>query len=1777
MKNTFLILIILFFTLSVILPQNKLDNYKTTTSQISFIYTFKTIKYKKQKAINGRTEILFGNYQDESEPGNFSLPAKELFIALPSYSKVTVNIIPEKINKIKGIPQINPAVKMESDSSVIYNYSDGNKPNKPAVIKPLFSVKGYLWIGNYYSVHITVNQYRFNNRDIIEELNQAEIQIKILNPGNTKLLPNPTKQNHISDVVINKKYAVELDRKYYEQNEKNTTYDWINFNTTYLKLGVAADGVYRITKQDLLDFNISTSSVDPRKFNLFYKGKTIPVFVKGEADGTFDNNDYIEFFGKRNWGDKYRETSNENEHYKNYLNLYSDTTIYWLTWDPLLPPNRIDSLRQFSNLPQDTIKYYNEVVHYERDNWLDYSIPGIVDRQDTEWRQNETWVWNQQGVGAVNRTFTVSDVYPNSIAEAFYKVQSFASDGFLDAHKIGLSINNDPSVYDSSSFNKYRQKVVKASFNSNLLNEGNNILKTISFPTNTTINSILYDWYEVEYPRYLKAIKDSLKFKFDSQADSGFKFIKITNIGSGNIILYKFNSVLKRITNYTINQNTLVFADTVKQGDAYYLIRENKIQKPKFYYTKKFNNLASNSNQADYILITHPKFIQKSNEYLSFIRSQYNVGTKLINVFDIYDQYNYGFFSPEPIREFLHSAFLNWKSPKPKYVFLVGDATYDYYGNKTKYFSAPGQINYVPSFGHPVSDTWFTIWDSTEAFIPQMYISRLPVNSVEEFERYFTVHRDYVNKPYSEFNKKYLLFSSGENDNPLELNTLKSANDYVDTAIVSRAPTGGIVRHLYKTTNPIRNFGPYTNKQVEKYIGEGGVFISYIGHSGVQIWDNGISSPVQLKNINGNHSLISDWGCSTGKFAEPDIKAFSELFIIGPDGGAINYNGNSSLGFTSTATIFPKIFYSKILNEGYTNVAEAHTLSKIDLIQQYGANNVNKIFVLSNTLFGDPIVSLKVPPKPNLKISENDILVNTSAVDDSKDYLPVKINYSNLGRVEEKNFSIKVIDEYTDSTVYEETFTKDMPLQSDSLQINLPVKNLSGVHRLTVTLDKDNEIEELNKNDNTVSTNIDVVSASVRAILPSADYNQINGTLRFLNPSNKPVSNSFKIKISDNMAFGNSRTITVPFDTFYTDVNLKQYFNSGRIWVRSKVKGSGEYGSTNTFVIGNKNNFLFSDSLSYLNSEVQNVKFSKGNLHLDSAKVNFKVISGGFNDGNAVVIQKDKQDYVTSNTQRGHSVVLFKIDDYSFIKYYHFDIFADPTKVNDYINLLDTLDNSYLVLIGIKDEGSVNLTAGLRNKIKEFGSVFIDSLGFRNSWALIGRRGAVPGSVPESFKKTFKGKAIVDTTINIRYNSGFIKTTLLGPVSTWNNLETVEQLPFGTSVTYQPIGIKKNGEEDTLSVLQLVNNKADLSVIDSKVYPQIRILAELKSSNGIASPKINKLEINYEKLPELGINYQTVSFDADSLSPGESINLNFDVVNAGYKNADSVEIKVVDIAESNDQKLLLKEKVNIDQNEGRKFNLNFSAGNIIGNHKVVIQVDKDGIIKELFEDNNQYILSYSVKADSTKPEIQITFNDQQILDNDYVSTNPEIKIELNSNSPSPITDTSAVSISLNNKPVYFADNTINLNYVINSDNPKFIAFYKPLLKEGRYTLKVTGKSSTTPFANSTIVKKSFTVSNNLQLLDVYNYPNPFSAFTYFTFKLTRIPDILKIKIFTVAGRLVKEMNLTSRELSYDFNRIYWNGRDRDGDLLANGTYLYKVILYDENKTKSVIQKLAIIR
>ena len=43
------------------------------------------------------------------------------------------------------------------------------------------------------------------------------------------------------------------------------------------------------------------------------------------------------------------------------------------------------------------------------------------------------------------------------------------------------------------------------------------------------------------------------------------------------------------------------------------------------------------------------------------------------------------------------------------------------------------------------------------------------------------------------------------------------------------------------------------------------------------------------------------------------------------------------------------------------------------------------------------------------------------------------------------------------------------------------------------------------------------------------------------------------------------------------------------------------------------------------------------------------------------------------------------------------------------------------------------------------------------------------------------------------------------------------------------------------------------------------------------------------------------------------------------------------------------------------------------------------------------------------------------------------------------------------------------------------------------------------------------------------------------------------------------------------NQILWDGKDADGDFVANGTYLYKIVVDNNSDIESKVQKLVVLK
>ncbi len=215
------------------------------------------------------------------------------------------------------------------------------------------------------------------------------------------------------------------------------------------------------------------------------------------------------------------------------------------------------------------------------------------------------------------------------------------------------------------------------------------------------------------------------------------------------------------------------------------------------------------------------------------------------------------------------------------------------------------------------------------------------------------------------------------------------------------------------------------------------------------------------------------------------------------------------------------------------------------------------------------------------------------------------------------------------------------------------------------------------------------------------------------------------------------------------------------------------------------------------------------------------------------------------------------------------------------------------------------------------------------------------------------------------------------------------------------------------------------------------------------------------------------------------------------------------------------------------------------------------------------------------PDISIYFDDTTSTSATLVNPNSNLIVKLSDSNGLNTTGTGighkleGILNGQENNPIDFT------NYFtgdLNAGGKSGVINYKfNNLDPGNYTMKVTAWDV---FNNSSSKTVNFTVvsSNGLVIKDVYNYPDPFAYNTTFTFQQNlNAPINVKIKVYTIAGRLIRQIE--ENGIEEKFVKVNWDGRDQDGDIIANGTYLYKIIVnsMDGKYNQSVLGKMAIIR
>ncbi|MEG4120829.1 interleukin-like EMT inducer domain-containing protein [Microcoleus sp. N9_B4] len=124
--------------------------------------------------------------------------------------------------------------------------------------------------------------------------------------------------------------------------------------------------------------------------------------------------------------------------------------------------------------------------------------------------------------------------------------------------------------------------------------------------------------------------------------------------------------------------------------------------------------------------------------------------------------------------------------------------------------------------------------------------------------------------------------------------------------------------------------------------------------------------------------------------------------------------------------------------------------------------------------------------------------------------------------------------------------------------------------------------------------------------------------------------------------------------------------------------------------------------------------------------------SAGGNFGkDAEIFVDDLPVFDSAATQRGLNVVVIDPDTGTVTDKKSFDVYGNIDAAQAFAQFIENVSVGSIVAIAVKDEASSNLTDAARRACQSLGSSLIHNLGYRDSFTLIGRKGAAPGSVPE--------------------------------------------------------------------------------------------------------------------------------------------------------------------------------------------------------------------------------------------------------------------------------------------------------------------------------------------------------------------------------------------------------------------------------------------------------------
>jgi len=1597
--------------------------------------------------------------------------------------------------------------------------------------------------------------------------------------------------------------------------------EWIDYDKTYVKIKVDEDGIYRVNRQALLSAGVPLNQISLKNLEMYNYGKSINF----HAD---TNEEYIEFFGKRNRSELDQFIYLDKESILNpEYSVVSNDAAYFITWSEDINPLIMDEV--ITDLNSNSLQPESYYMHQEMtvENQVQYK-PTV----DSEQVRYSNFVASE-GYGTGLKSENSVNVPLTNIVEdgpiSTVKVRFGAN---RTAHNTILRINGITMETFTHAVNEVIQKEYELT--SEQLGSSNLNLQLTGTASEHDKNIIAYTQV-IYPREFKLENDTSFMFYLEPSSSERYFEIDGYEINDVPVIYDLGKNIRIQPEKTSDDKIGFLLPPTTTQTQIYLSSSQFGIKEPISietrdfvdYFNPDYNYLMISSED-----LRNQDNVDWVQEYADYRASE--TGGSYIpviaNVDQLYDQFAYGID-----RHFIaFRNFGYWSKEnftKPEFMFIIGKGR-EYRENRT-YDQIENNIDaYVPTWGNPGSDNMILATD--EIPLPIFPIGRLAAKNAREVEEYLDKikqHDQNLHIPQTiedrQWQKKVLHLSGGD----ATLQEALAANLGVMEDTLTNNIFGADVTTFYKKS--IEAIGESTSDAIFNLINNGLSVITFFGHSSVGKFDFSIDNIDKYEN-KGRYPLVFSLGCYSGNI-HTDVEGISEQFVVRKDKGAICFIAASGTAYVGQQYQYALRYYSRLGGEDYgkpvgtilNNVIEEFSTnpsySYITFLQQltlHGDPAVSLASFESVDVIPDASSIKTIPTFVDTYEDDFEVCFDVANLGKS-----INVEYDVL--IEHFGPDGELV---TDTIlrsrvpIYNERYCLKMPITSNKLV---------GKNVLKVTVDASDEIDELPSPDGELNNKLRsingtegfeffILNNSAIPIFPKefsivneSEISLVSSTYNALGEDQKftiqiDSTENYNSPLMKEKEILNVKGIVEWKLDFPMEPKTVYYW---RISPDSTTTGVGYVWSESSFVydLDARDGWNQSHYFQYLKDDFENMSLKIDRkfffaTNLKEVLIANKVWEPGI-PAQFVIDNGFKSSMMDRNTSPSIGVAVidtlgkFVMNpiggehgslnlNTKAIRTFYFKTDNQQSRIALIDFLEDHVPDKYYVCIYnvFKDQNVdfkvpewqadslVNFGKNIFNYFESQGAIDIrrmQEVGEALPFGFIYQKNVSP--LAEGVAEDRFGSVEVKEALPGFWFEGSFRSDFIGPAQSWDEVEwdLIESSVMPEDTAFIRIfGYDNNKTNEVLLFDKIEDRNFDIKDIDASTYPFLKVEYYANDFKDVSPAQISKLRVYFNGYADIAVNStQQYSFHADSLQQGDNLQLVYDISNFSSEKMPAAKVEYRIIDENNNVLTEVRDLPELEGRESKTINFTYNTRQLLGEHQFQMELNPSHSPLEEYYFNNFGLEEFKVTPDKINPLLDVTFDGIVIMDQDIVSSNPLITVQLLDENPFILLESPENFTILLEYPsgdleqISIDDPALEFYPAIEGDDNESKIEYNPELKEdGEYKLTIVATDESSNSSGDKNYEVRFRVFNEEMVSNVFNYPNPFSTSTQFIFTLTgnETPGNVLIRIMTLSGKVVREITAAELgNLNIGINRTEykWDGRDEFGDKLGNGTYLYQVI------------------